>query len=308
MLYKISKDRMAGYIDWLLTEYEVIGPKLVGSNFVFSELHDGSEFMDVRTLLGPKEQIYPALEKFLSSDAKELIVMGVKSCDLKAFSMLDDVFLGEYKDDNYRERRARVHFFNFVCTEPCEYGFCTTFDGPRLDSGVEMQFTDIGDSYLIEASTLQFINQSIEEAGIADLKVARANVQKVYQKMKKLETGELAEKLSWTNPLWKEYGERCISCGACNYACPTCFCFDVFDSENDRYREWDSCILSGFTKIAGNANPRMSLDLRLRQRFMHKLRFHYENYGYYLCTGCGRCIEVCPVKIDIREVIEKVKQ
>lgn len=307
MLYKIDKKFMKNYIDWLIQRFEVWGPKIAGTNYVFYKLDHGEEFKDVRTILGPKEQIYPALETLFKNDAKELIVIGVKSCDLKAFSMLDDVFLSEYKDDNYEARRKKVHFFNFVCIEPCEYGFCTTFYGPRLENGFEMQFTDIGNYYLIEASNAEFINSDIEKADDADLRTAKDNAKNVYEKMKRYDVTSLAEKLSWDNSLWKEYGDRCISCGACNYACPTCFCFDVFESEEERFREWDSCILSGFTRIAGNVNPRTTLDLRLRQRFLHKLKFHYENYGYYLCTGCGRCIEVCPVKIDIREVIQKVK-
>ncbi len=307
MLYKIEKEHMKNYIDWLLKKYEVWGPRLVGSDYVFSRLDNGSQFKDVKTLLGPKEQIYPPIENIFKDDSKELIVIGVKSCDLRAFKMLDDVFLKEYKDNNFENRRSKVHFFNFVCTEPCEYGFCTTFYGPRLEEGFELQFTDIGSYYLVESFNDRFIGPDTEIADERDLETAKNMAGNVYDKMKRYNVENMAEKLDWNSPLWKEYGERCISCGACNYACPTCFCFDVFDVDNERFREWDSCILAGFTRIAGNANPRITLDLRLRQRFLHKLKFHYENYGYYLCTGCGRCIEVCPVKIDIREVIEKVK-
>lgn len=298
MLYKIKKERLKDYIDSLLENYEVWGPKKIGNDIVFSRIECGEDFIDVRTLLGPKDLIYPPQEKLFGDGFKEIIVMGVKSCDLRGYKMLDDV-LGI--DENYSKRRNLVHMFNFVCTEPCEFGFCTTFYGPRLDE-FEMQFTDIGDLYLIETNSNRFVNEFFENADQKDLEIAVEKSKNVYKKMEKLSIDKLNERMKWDNPLWKEFSERCIYCGACNYACPTCFCFDVFDEE-DRYREWDSCILAGFTKLAGNVNPRPTLDLRLRQRFMHKLKFHYENFNYYLCTGCGRCTEVCPVKIDIRDVI-----
>ncbi|MBM3314471.1 4Fe-4S dicluster domain-containing protein, partial [candidate division WOR-3 bacterium] len=29
-------------------------------------------------------------------------------------------------------------------------------------------------------------------------------------------------------------------------------------------------------------------------------------YGVAGCTGCGRCVKVCPVNIDIRDVVERL--
>jgi ferredoxin len=40
---------------------------------------------------------------------------------------------------------------------------------------------------------------------------------------------------------------------------------------------------------------------------MHKFRYYPENFGRVLCVGCGRCIEHCPVKIDLREVLNLVR-
>ena len=39
---------------------------------------------------------------------------------------------------------------------------------------------------------------------------------------------------------------------------------------------------------------------------MHKYSYYPENYGEILCTGCGRCVMVCPVNLDIREVLRKI--
>jgi predicted aldo/keto reductase-like oxidoreductase len=39
---------------------------------------------------------------------------------------------------------------------------------------------------------------------------------------------------------------------------------------------------------------------------MKKFDFFIDNLGIPACCGCGRCIEVCPGKIDIREVLKDV--
>ena len=52
---------------------------------------------------------------------------------------------------------------------------------------------------------------------------------------------------SFTKEIWKEYGDRCIACGRCNFVCPTCTCFtmqDIFYQDNakvgERRRVWAS--------------------------------------------------------------------
>jgi ferredoxin len=52
-------------------------------------------------------------------------------------------------------------------------------------------------------------------------------------------------------------------------------------------------------------NPRPEKKMRVRQRVMHKFKYQVEQFGVTGCTGCGRCVESCPVNIDLREVIER---
>ena len=44
----------------------------------------------------------------------------------------------------------------------------------------------------------------------------------------------------------------------------------------------------------------------MRQRIMHKFKYHVDNFGENFCVGCGRCIRECPVSLDIREIIEEI--
>jgi formate hydrogenlyase subunit 6/NADH:ubiquinone oxidoreductase subunit I len=58
-----------------------------------------------------------------------------------------------------------------------------------------------------------------------------------------------------------------------------------------------------FTFHGSGHNPRAQKLQRVRQRFMHKLKYYPDKYGDGVaCVGCGRCVKACPVNIDIRQV------
>jgi Fe-S oxidoreductase len=58
-----------------------------------------------------------------------------------------------------------------------------------------------------------------------------------------------------------------------------------------------------FTLHASGHNPRGQKVQRVRQRFMHKLKYYVDKYNNGVaCVGCGRCVQHCPVNIDIRDV------
>ena len=105
---------------------------------------------------------------------------------------------------------------------------------------------------------------------------------------------------------WAGLSESCIGRGTCTFVCPTCQCYDVrdFDTGNgiQRFRCWDSCMYSDFTKMA-HGNIRLSQLERFRQRFMHKLVYYPQNNdGLYSCVGCGRCLAQCPINRNIIKV------
>ena len=103
--------------------------------------------------------------------------------------------------------------------------------------------------------------------------------------------------------------ERCLACGACSFLCPTCHCFDIQDEVTAeggvRFRCWDTCQFGEFTRMGAGHNPRPTQKERVRQRVSHKFKYLVEEFGRLGCTGCGRCVEACPVNIDIRSVLAR---
>jgi ferredoxin len=119
-------------------------------------------------------------------------------------------------------------------------------------------------------------------------------------------------KTMFESEIWDEIARKCVNCGACTYLCPTCHCFDINQEvrgeDGVKYRCWDSCMFGDYTQMAGGHNPRPGKKERVRNRFMHKLCFFPERYNMLLCTGCGRCLENCPVQMDITSVIKRVQE
>jgi ferredoxin len=113
------------------------------------------------------------------------------------------------------------------------------------------------------------------------------------------------------HPRWDEVADRCLTCGNCTMACPTCFCSAVEDA-NDldgsvaRSRVWDSCFSVDYSYIHGGA-VRQTAKARYRQWLTHKLGTWHDQFGSSGCVGCGRCITWCPVGIDITEEVAAIR-
>jgi L-lactate utilization protein LutB len=72
-------------------------------------------------------------------------------------------------------------------------------------------------------------------------------------------------------------------------------------------RCWDSCAREPYRRIAGGHNPREEKGERMRNRFLCKFHYYPQQYNTQMpvaCTGCGRCVEACPVNSDIAEVLQ----
>lgn len=248
-------------------------------------------------------------------EAEPKIIFGARGCDIKGIDYLDELFLTkDYKESFYKDQRDKTTIVANACYHPGASCFCTSMGGNPTDA-------DSADVIIRDAGKEGYVWESKSDKGqaltaqIADLLEEKEVVlPEALPFTRTVDYEGVAEKLKdmFEHPLWEKHSEPCQTCGICTYSCPTCSCFDIqvknWGGEGYRFNCYDSCIYRGKSLVAGVNNPREAAQERFRNRFLHKLQFYPEKYGKPLCTGCGRCIVVCPAGVSIAKIITEVKE
>ncbi|MBQ1947459.1 MAG: 4Fe-4S dicluster domain-containing protein [Clostridia bacterium] len=289
----------------------------------------------LNTVKSPKDFFFPQTEDLMAfktegksidvidtrKAAEDFVVFGVRACDVKAFDVLDRVFMVEPQDSYYTTKREHGVIIALACNKPSETCFCKTFgidpkepmgDISAWETDSEIFFkanNEKGEALLSKLSGL--LADCADDAADAQKEKIDAIMDKLPLKGLTTEGfgGGKTEEL-FNRPEWAELSESCLGCGTCTFVCPTCQCYDIkdFNTGNGvlRYRCWDSCMYSDFTKMA-HGNNRLTQKERFRQRFMHKLVYYPENNdGLFSCVGCGRCLAKCPISMNIAKVMKKM--
>ncbi len=250
---------------------------------------------------------------------EDFAVFGVRACDCASFKILDRVFLSEPVDSYYKNRRAHGIIIAMSCSRSHETCFCSNFGIDAAEPDGDIVFTTAEEGYYVEAKTekgtalLEKIDCAFEEKDESGANEAKEKTREIIAKLplanldKSSFGGGKTAKL-FNRPEWDELSESCLGCGTCTFVCPTCQCYDIRDYDTGhgikRFRCWDSCMYSDFTKMAGG-NPRLTQKERFRQRFMHKLVYFPENNEeVFGCVGCGRCLASCPIHMNIVKVMK----
>jgi ferredoxin len=257
-------------------------------------------------------------------EMKETVIFAIRPCDARAVAILDKVFSGTDLDPYYWARREKVILVGLACAEPDINCFCTSVGGsPGGKEGLDVLLTGIGGGLYAEALTKKgadLMGSKAFEAPGAGVRekagAAHRTAAEAFARVLKdgtVEPKAVAETLTgkYEDPYWDETAKRCIGCGACAFLCPTCHCFDINDEgtkrKGRRVRSWDTCQFPDFTLHTSGHNPRPMKKFRIRQRVYHKFKYMPDNIGVLGCVGCGRCISMCPMNMDIFKVLVDVK-
>ncbi|MFP4039057.1 MAG: 4Fe-4S dicluster domain-containing protein [Desulfosudaceae bacterium] len=339
-IIKIDKSSWRDNFDQILAAYRVIAPRQQeDGSYEFQRLATGQtpDLDMVNTRLSPKFVMFPQTEVMLnfSTDPRDpdcnlmkepdldpppTAVVGLRPCDARAMTLVKLNFdTPEYQDPYWLKKYEAAVFVGLACDQPLSTCFCTaTGGGPYNEEGLDVLLVDRGDFWLARVLTEKgqaFVATAgwDEAAGEAEDFAAGKNAAE-----EKIAAAVPTDRLAgqdllelYEAPFWDEIAFACINCGTCTYLCPTCWCFDIQDENYGkngvRLRIWDSCMYPLFTKHTTGHNPRGEKTQRVRQRFMHKLKYFVDKYEQgVMCTGCGRCVRQCPVNIDIRSVCERM--
>jgi sulfhydrogenase subunit beta (sulfur reductase) len=333
----IKKDQIKALLNKIAQSTQLIAPIQSDGITLFKPVQSGEGVMlDYQNaVVPPKDFFFPQSEKMFSYDTSDpswaikneegiakRVLFGSRPCDGKSLILLDKVFDAEFRDDYYIDKREKTTVVGLSCTECRHTCFCQAFGiSPGSSDGSDILMTNLGDKYLVEVITdkgtelvkaCSDLFADDDGSGVAAKEKAIAPAK---DKQLKLDLEGIKAKLDnmFDSTIWDSESLRCIGCGTCTFICPTCHCFDIVDFNNEgsvgyRYRCADSCQFANFTRAAGGHQPRPTKKERTRQRFMHKLRYFVDRYGEAGCVGCGRCLEKCPVNLDIAQIINKVKE
>ena len=331
MGYVLSKEAFDGVLRELGRTYRLYAPVCKRGEGRFTDTHviryDFIKSVDdielkLRSDFAFKEILTPLSETlffFTEETVKEAhrddrdVLVFLRSCDMHALRRLDDMFLrnGSVEDWFYRRARERVKFVLMGCCSSFEDCFCVDMKSNRTTEGYSFSIDEEGGTFrcdVRDASLEAFFAQAAAD-------VEEVTPRYVTENSVRVTVPQEIPNSVYRSPMWDEYTARCIGCGRCNFVCPTCTCWtmqDVFYTDNgkvgERRRVAASCMVDGYTNVAGGGQYRRTHGERMRFKVLHKVYDHRRRFGYDMCVGCGRCDAVCPEYISFSESINKLNR
>ncbi|SDD58119.1 anaerobic sulfite reductase subunit AsrA [Sporomusa acidovorans] len=327
MGYCLDKAGFDQVLQELSREYTVYAPKVFKDGGSFSDT-DRIRYGEIQTIdevvfdrkaeFSWKEVLLPLSQTlfFFTEDhikeadlPKKGAVILLRSCDLQAVKRLDAIYLENGgRDYYYQQLRDRVKFLLIGCRHSFDNCFCVDMGTNRsdtYDAYLELKDGRVYVDNRTAAWEATFAARSLEAAAVTPAYVT--------ENTKHVQLPDQLTPAILYSTIWDEYDSRCINCGRCNFVCPTCTCFtmqDIFYTDNgkvgERRRVWASCMVDGFTDVAGGGSYRQKNGQRMRFKVLHKVYDYKKRNGYPMCVGCGRCDDICPEYISFTAAVNKL--
>jgi sulfhydrogenase subunit beta (sulfur reductase) len=323
--YGLKKIELNKLMSSIMNEYDIVAPVEANkqkqhARSLFKKISDPEEIsLKKKTYFPVKGFFFRSEETLFEFDGnkivdpkvelKETVFFGLRKCDLNGIMHQDMVFLDKNTDPFYKARRDASTLIGYHCKEGDEYCFCESFE---LKDFFDLMFYEKEEEYIVEIGSEKgrviidkyssYFNKKEDILTEEDRKI---------KNKKRLDSQEIKD--MYNDKDWERGSDKCIACGACNFLCPNCHCFSIRDDVNldlktgKRVRVPASCQLKHFTRVAGDHIFRESKVSRFKHRIYHQIQYFKERHGLTFCTGCGRCIEGCPAKIDWVEIINQMK-
>lgn len=303
--------------------YEVYSHKETNGEILIEKIESGEgfELCPQRPLYSFKKFLLPPCQKIMEFKGNKMlrvknpdiktILLGIHFYDLKALTLLSQVF----EKDPYFQKKLRNIILIGQSPIPAEDENYQKFEEDVLEHLKFDIFLETKSAYNQKSFRVftgsedgQRLLDAFGYKDYENIEYAGPVPEEGPGPLCKLLIDKVAK--SRGSKIWKELDARCIDCGKCSIVCPTCFCFKISDEikkdKTIRKREWDSCFYEEFSQIAGGHKFLDSTEDRIYNWYDHKFVRIPKEYNLPGCVNCGRCIEVCPAKINIRENIKRI--
>lgn len=329
MGYQMDQQGLNQCLEQLSKEYIIYAPKCYEGKGAFSdtdlirygevksveeiEFEQKSRFTFKEILLPISQTLFYFTENEVkeADGPKKAAIVFLRSCDLHAVKRLDEVYLHQAFEDMYYKRiREKVHFVLMGCKESFDSCFCVDMGTNRSDN-YDMAIDKKDGKFYLDIKEEMFKEVFASYAQQEE----EVEVSYVTETKTKVNIPENLTAAVAKSTMWDEYDSRCIACGRCNFSCPTCTCFtmqDIFYTDNgkvgERRRVQASCMVDGYTNVAGGGSYRQKNGQRMRFKVLHKALDFKKRNGYQMCVGCGRCDDVCPEYISFSHCLNRLEE
>lgn len=331
----INTEAIASWAQCLIREgYKVIAPVRSGSEIEYTSYSQGPIALNEGLpRLSPKASWFPRTEPILKlhregqtwtitdpvMEFPKTVILGARPCDASGREIQKALFGWDFKDAFFAKRSAQVWFVTVACTKPVDQAcFCTSVGlEPTSSKGSDVVLTALSDgSFSAEAFT-EAGSAILDKAGSLGPATPAETLEDIRKQAKaavpvrfNAEHVRAMIASNFHNPIWEETSRGCVGCGTCAFSCPTCHCFDIQDemigADGVRQKNWDACMFGLFTLHTSGHNPRGDRAARWRQRVSHKFSYYPGKFNEVLCTGCGRCLRLCPGGLDLLATVQKL--
>lgn len=342
MLFKVFPVSELSRLFAILQSERIVGPVKKGEDrhgrslYDFDVIHDfGDLHLDyTQTVHSAKNYFLPYREDLCTFTFQDgdwhkevdygvyvpLVLFGLHPCDINALNKLDKVLLGgRYPNPFYGKKRANMFIVGHSCT-PQPFCFCQSMGADSVIRGFDLFLTRLDDVYFAEIlSSRAFHLLEQIDCHEPDSREHQRYLEQIAAResffVTHVDTSDLTKilDLEFQAPVWREWGDRCLSCGTCAQVCPTCYCYGVEEqvdmdfTHGRKEKMLYSCNLLDFASVAGGHNFRPESHTRIKYRYYHKHRGFVEAFEEALCVGCGRCGQSCLARITVPEVIASVR-
>ncbi|MDO4768197.1 MAG: 4Fe-4S dicluster domain-containing protein [Pseudomonadota bacterium] len=334
----ITLENLIRLAEELTANHRVLAPVVTGGIVTFRRFQPGMTIdLSRMAAVSPKAATFPQTETLLTvrrehEDQKpelqevlpqgQNVVIGCRPCGARGKLVFDPVYeTDKIKDPYYLQRRNNTVFLTLTCDRPETTCFCHSVGGGPADpAGSDVLLTLVEGGYVARSVTPR--GEDILKAAVFEDAGDRGKAADEKQAAARALMGEAHDYTTAPARLlarfddmdfWRAQSDKCISCGACTYMCPTCYCFNITDDDlglaSRRIRTWDNCMSHTFTLEGSGHNPRSTKAHRLKNRVGHKFSYYPDLHkGFIACCGCGRCIKQCPSGVDIRQIVKDAQE